>query len=94
MKWTNKTFVFKVKQTFNKQQVDDMGGYKKQQEPVACQENIRSLFEQVRLGHLMIEAAGWVMEALVSEEVDIDAALGFIYLGNLGKGNGEEVGTW
>ena len=41
----------------------------------------------------MVEAAGRVVEALVSEEVDIDAALGFIYLGNLGKGNGEGVGT-
>lgn len=50
---------------------------------MARQENVWSLFEQVRLGHLMVEAAGRVMEALISEKVDVDAALGFIYLGNL-----------
>lgn len=54
---------------------------------MACQENIRSLFEQVRLGYLMVEAAGRVMEVLVGEKVDVYTALGFVYLGNLGKGN-------
>lgn len=54
---------------------------------MARQENIRSLFEQVGLSHLMVEAAGRVMEALVSEKVDVDAALGFVYLGNLGRGD-------
>lgn len=53
---------------------------------MACQENIRSLFEQVRLGHLMVEAAGRVVEVLVGEKVDINTALGFVYLGDLGKG--------
>lgn len=57
----------------------------KQKKPVACQKNIWLLFEQVRLGHLMVEAAGWVMEVLVGEEVDIDTALGFIHLSNLGR---------
>lgn len=33
----------------------------------------------------MIEAAGWIVEALVSKKVDIDAVLGFVYLGNLGQ---------
>lgn len=32
----------------------------------------------------MIEAAGWIVEVLVSKKVDIDAVLGFVYLGNLG----------
>lgn len=32
----------------------------------------------------MVEAAGRVVEVLVGEKVDVDAALGFIYLGNLG----------
>lgn len=32
----------------------------------------------------MIEAAGWVMEVLVSEEVDVDTALGFVHLSDLG----------
>ncbi len=50
---------------------------------MACQENIWPLFEQIRLGHLMVEAAGRVMEALVGEKVDVDAALGFIYFCNL-----------
>lgn len=50
---------------------------------MAREENIWSLFEQVRLGHLMVEAAGRVVEALVGEKVDVDAALGFVYLGNL-----------
>lgn len=54
---------------------------------MTCQENIWSLFEQVRLDHLMIEAAGRVMEALVSKKVDVDTALGFVYLGNLGRGD-------
>lgn len=43
------------------------------------------LFEQVGLGHLVVEAAGLVVEVLVGEEVDVDAALGFIYLGHLGR---------
>lgn len=33
----------------------------------------------------MIEAASWIMEVLVSEKVDVDAVLGFVYLGNLGR---------
>lgn len=33
----------------------------------------------------MIEAAGWIVEVLVSKKVDIDAVLGFVYLGNLGQ---------
>lgn len=58
--------------------------------PVARQENIWLLFEQVRLGHLVVEAAGGVVEVLVSEKVDVDAALGFIYLGDLwGECQGE-----
>lgn len=52
---------------------------------MARQENIWLLFEQVRLGHLMVEAAGRVVEVLVGKKVDVDAALGFIYLGNLGR---------
>lgn len=51
---------------------------------MARQENIWLLFEQVRLCHLMIETAGRVVEVLVGEKVDIDAALVFVYLGNLG----------
>lgn len=35
----------------------------------------------------MVEAAGGVVETLVSEQVDVDAALGFVYLGNLGRGD-------
>lgn len=54
---------------------------------MARQENIRSLFEQVRLGHLMVEAAGRVVEVLVSEKVDVDATLGIICFGNLWGGN-------
>lgn len=52
---------------------------------MARQENIRLLSEQVRLAHLMVEAAGSVMEVLVGEEVDVSAALGVINLGNLGR---------
>lgn len=48
------------------------------------QENIWLLFEQVRLRHLIVEAAGCVVEVLISEQVDVDAALGFIHLRNLG----------
>lgn len=55
-----------------------------QKKPVACQKNIWLLFKQVGLGHLMVEAAGWVVEVLVGEEVDVDTALGFIHLSNLG----------
>lgn len=55
----------------------------KQQKPVARQENIWLLFEQVRLGHLMVEAASRVVEVLIGEQVNVDAALGFIHLGNL-----------
>lgn len=33
----------------------------------------------------MIEAAGWIVEVLVSKKVDIDAVLGLVYLGNLGQ---------
>ena len=50
---------------------------------MARQENIWLLLEQVGLGHLVVEAAGRVVEVLVGEKVDVDAALGFIYLGNL-----------
>ncbi len=50
---------------------------------MARQENIGSLFEQVGLGHLMVKAAGRVVEILVGEKVDVGAALGFIYFGNL-----------
>lgn len=56
---------------------------------MACQENIWSLFEQVGLGHLMVEAVGGVVEALVGKKVDVGAAFGFIYLGNLKEGNVE-----
>lgn len=56
----------------------------KQWKPVTRQKNIWLMFEQVRLGHLMVEAAGRVVEVLISEEVDVDTALGFIHLGNLG----------
>lgn len=52
---------------------------------MARQENVWLLFEQVRLGHLMVEATGRVVEVLVSEQVDVDAALAFIHLGNLGR---------
>lgn len=51
---------------------------------MARQEDIWLLFEQVRLGHLMVKAAGRVVEVLVSEQVDVDAALAFIHFGNLG----------
>lgn len=39
----------------------------------------------------MIEAAGWIVEVLVSKKVDIDAVLGFVYLGNLGQDEKEGV---
>lgn len=50
---------------------------------MARQENIRLLFEQVRLGNVMVEAAGRVVKVLVGEKVDVDAALAFIYLDDL-----------
>lgn len=37
------------------------------QKPVAGQKDVGLLFEQVRLGHLMVEAAGRVVEVLVGE---------------------------
>lgn len=52
---------------------------------MAGQECIWLLFEQVRLGHLMVQAAGWIVEVFVREQVDADAVLGFIYLDNLGN---------
>lgn len=39
----------------------------------------------------MIEAAGWIVEVLVSKKVDVDAVLGFVYLGNLGQDKKEGV---
>lgn len=42
----------------------------------------------------MVEAASRVVEVLVGEKVDVVAALGFIYLGNLGgKIRGREDAT-
>lgn len=35
----------------------------------------------------MVEAAGRVVEALVGEKVDVDAALGFVHLSDLGRGD-------
>jgi len=32
----------------------------------------------------MVEAVGWVMEVFVGEQVNVDAVLSFIDLGNLG----------
>lgn len=58
---------------------------------MACQKNIWLLFEQVGLGHLMVEAAGWVVEVLVGEEVDVDTTLGFIHLSNLGVNECEQI---
>lgn len=37
------------------------------------------------MGHLMVEAAGQVVEVFVSEKVDADTALGVVYFGNLEK---------
>lgn len=53
--------------------------------PVADQEDIWFLLEEVGLGHLVVEAAGRVEEVLVGEQVDTDAVLGFIHFGNLGS---------
>ena len=50
---------------------------------MARQENIWLMFEQVRLRHLMVEAAGRVMEVLIGEQVDVGAALVFVYLSHL-----------
>lgn len=36
----------------------------------------------------MVEAARWIMEVLVSEEVHMVAVLGFVHLCNLEKGEG------
>lgn len=56
---------------------------------MACQENIWLLFEEVGLGHLMVQAAGRLVEVLVRKKVDRDATSRVIDFGNLERGDGE-----
>lgn len=51
--------------------------------PVAGQEDIWLLLEQGGLRHLVVEAAVRGVEVLVGEQVNVDAALGFIHFSNL-----------
>lgn len=50
---------------------------------MAHQYDVRLLFEQVRLGDLLVEAASRVVEVLVGEQADVGAALGFVHFHNL-----------
>lgn len=56
---------------------------------MACQENIWLLFEEVGLGHLMVQAAGGLVEVLVRKKVDRDATSRVIDFSNLERGDGE-----
>lgn len=50
---------------------------------MARQENVWLPLEEIRLDHLMIEAAGRVMKVLVSEQMYVNTVLGGVHLGNL-----------
>lgn len=56
---------------------------------MACQENIWLLFEEAGLGHLMVQAAGRLVEVLVRKKVDRDATSHVIDFSNLERGDGE-----
>lgn len=56
---------------------------------MACQENIWLLFKEVGLGHLMVQAAGRLVEVLVRKKVDRDTTSCVIDFSNLERGDGE-----
>lgn len=58
---------------------------KHRRQPVAREEDVRLLFEEVGLGHLIVETAAQVVEVLVSEQVNVGAELAFIHFGHLGR---------